>query len=61
MAGRREHRWIGNESPWFDVFVVGILLVDMVIEGALAIVDLIRRVREDNPIQRPESPRRESA
>ena len=65
VAGRRGHRWVGSESPWFDAFLVGVLLVDMVIEGTLAIVDRIRRVargvRQDGSIQRPESQRRESA
>jgi hypothetical protein len=65
VAGRRGHRWLGSEPPWFDAFLVVILLADMVIEGTLAIVGRIRhvarRARRDDPIQRPERQQRESA
>jgi hypothetical protein len=44
VAGRRGHRWTGRESPWFDVFVVVVLVVDIVVEGMLAILDRLRRV-----------------
>ena len=47
-AGRRGHRWSGTESPWFDVFLVGVLVVDVAVEGFLRIVDGIRRVVGDN-------------
>jgi hypothetical protein len=58
MAAWRGHRWTGSESPWFDVFLVGVLMVDMVVEGVLAIVDRIRRVAgygRDDPVLRATS------
>ena len=65
MAGRRGHEWIGSESPWFDAFLVGILVVDMVFEATLAIVDRIRRgarnIQRDDPVHRPKSHGRGSA
>lgn len=46
-AGRRGHRWSGTESPWFDAFLVGVLVVDVAVEGSLRIVDGTRRVVGD--------------
>jgi hypothetical protein len=58
-------RWRGNESRWFDAFLVGVLAVDMVVEGTLAILDRLRRVArhvgQDEPVRRPKPQRRESA
>jgi hypothetical protein len=54
VADRRGHRWLGSEPRWFDAFLVVILLVDMVIEGTLAILGRVRhvarRVRRDDPM-----------
>jgi hypothetical protein len=65
VAGRRGHEWIGSESPWFDALLVGILVVDIVLEATLAIVDRIRRgarnISRDGPVHPPNSHRRESA
>jgi hypothetical protein len=41
--GQRWQRWTGSGSVWFDVMLIGALLIDMVVEISLAVADRIRR------------------